>query len=72
MIKDRKYFWKGIKHDIPLCCITFFETDWQSIRQTNSEYGSTMDKLTNNQGIILCPNCLIKKLTKNSLRFELV
>lgn len=36
----------------------FFEKEWQSIRKDNKEYGKTMHKLTNNQGIIMCPDCL--------------
>lgn len=72
MTKDGKYFWKGIKHKIPLCCTMFFETEWQSIRGHNREYGDTMDKLTNNQGVILCPDCLVRKITNLSLRSELV
>ncbi len=45
----------------------FFEEEWQSIRKDNKEYGSTMHKITNNQGIILCPECLTKKITNLSL-----
>lgn len=30
-----------------------FEKEWQSIRKNNKEYGKTMHKLTNNQGIIM-------------------
>ena len=62
MTKERKHFWKGIKYEISLCCILFFENEWDSIRKNNKEYSKTMSKITNNEGIILCPNCLIKKL----------
>lgn len=61
--KDGKYFWRGIKHDIPLCCIMFFETSWQSIRKDNPSYGEIMHKFSNNQGIILCPDCLINRIS---------
>lgn len=61
-MKEGKYFWRGINYHIPICCVMFFENEWDSIRKENSEYGSLMRKLTNNQGIIFCPNCLIKKL----------
>ncbi len=60
--KFGKFFWKGIKHDIPTCCILFFENEWQIIRKDNEEYGQTMYKLTNNEGIILCPDCIRKKI----------
>lgn len=67
--KESKYFWRGIKHDIPLCCILFFESVWtKSIKQQISEYGKTMSELTKNQGIILCPDCVIKKVTAVSTR----
>lgn len=69
--KGGKYFWHGIKHKISLCCIMFFENEWQSVKKQNSEYGKTMDKLTNNQGIILCPDCVVKRITNFSLRSEL-
>lgn len=62
MRKEGKYFWRGIKHDISPCCILFFENEWESIRKNNREYGQTMNKLTNNQGIILCPDCLVNKI----------
>ncbi|MEX2193254.1 MAG: hypothetical protein WD717_07765 [Nitrosarchaeum sp.] len=57
-MKEGKYFWRGIKYNISPCCITFFENEWQLIRKDNKEYGKTMHKLTNNQGIIMCPECL--------------
>jgi len=57
--KEKKYFWKGIKHQISLCCILFFITEWQSIKQNIHEYGDKMSELTNNEGVILCPDCLI-------------
>lgn len=61
-----KYFWKGRKYNISPCCILFFENEWDSIRKKNKEYGQTMHKLTNNQGIILCPDCLIDNLIGSS------
>ena len=57
------WFWTGIKYDIPLCCIMFFETPYtDGIKKNIPEYGNSMCELTNNEGIILCPDCLIKKL----------
>jgi hypothetical protein len=59
---NNNFFWKGIKHNIPLCCIFFFESGWKSIKNEIGEYAETMDLLTNNQGIILCPDCLIENI----------
>ena len=57
-----KYFWRGIKHNISPCCIMFFENEWGHIRKDNKEYGKTMHKLTDNQGIIMCPECLTNRV----------
>ena len=27
-----RWFWKGIKHDISLCCILFFESAWSNLK----------------------------------------
>ena len=58
----KNYFWIGIKHNILPCCIMFFENEWQSIKKNMREYGNHMHIITNNQGIILCPECLINTL----------
>lgn len=60
--KAGKYFWRGIKHNISPCCILFFENEWKCIGKDNKEYGETMAILTDNQGIILCPDCLANKI----------
>ena len=65
MKKDGKYFWRGIKHEIPLCCIIFFENSWDSIRCVIPNYGNSMHKLTDNAGVILCPDCIEKKISSN-------
>ena len=62
MKREGRYFWRGIKHSIPLCCIMFFENEWDSIRKDNGEYSLTMSKMTNNEGVVLCPKCIIRKL----------
>ncbi len=36
----------------------FFGNEWEHIRKDNKEYGKTMHKLTDNQGVIMCPDCL--------------
>ena len=67
-----KWFWRGIKHEIPLCCIMFFESAWTDhIKNEIEEYSETMDKLTDNQGVILCPDCIDKKITDLVSHFEL-
>lgn len=45
-----------------LCCVDWFWNVQSSLRSTVPEYSSTMSKLTNNQGLILCPECIISKL----------
>ena len=58
--------WTGINSKISLCCIIFWECVWRvSIKYEIDDYSKTMPRLTNNQGIILCPNCIITSLCKN-------
>ena len=45
-----------------LCCVDWFWNVQSSIRSTIPEYSTTMSKLTDNQGLILCPDCLQKTL----------
>ena len=52
-----KWIKHGLKEKINICCILFFCNEWQDIKKQIPEYGS-MHKITNNAGIILCPNCL--------------
>ena len=55
--------WIGIRHEIPLCCIMFYESVWRpTIKKKIVDYSKTMSSLTNNQGIILCPDCVTKLL----------
>ena len=55
--------WTGFQCKIKECCVMFFESAWRpSIKYKIKEYGQTMHRLTNNEGIILCPECLIKKI----------
>ena len=59
--------WHGIKHKISTCCVIFFESAWStSIKKQIPEYSQTMSKLTNNQGVIMCPDCLINKMTNEN------
>lgn len=51
----------------------FFESVWADcIKNEIDEYSETMNKLTNNRGIILCPDCIVKKVTDVTLHSELV
>lgn len=60
--------WTGSECKIKECCIMFYESAWRpSIKYGIAEYGETMHKLTNNEGVILCPDCLTKKLTDVTL-----
>jgi len=55
--------WTGFENKIKECCVMFFESAWRpSIKYEIKEYGETMHKLTNNEGIILCPDCLVNKI----------
>jgi len=41
----------------------FFESAWaDNIKNEIDEYSQTMSQLTNNEGIILCPDCLVSKI----------
>ena len=60
----RGYFYAGIEERFSLCCIFFFQYVWSgNNRKFFKEYCSTMDILTHNEGLILCPDCLTKKLS---------
>ena len=44
----------------------FFETAWaNTVRNKIDEYSQTISDLTNNEGVILCPECLVKKIVKD-------
>lgn len=56
--------WTGIRNNVPLCCIMFYHSVWlPTIRHEIANYSKTMSILTENQGIILCPECIIKKIS---------
>ena len=57
--------WMGIRYEIPTCCIMFYESVWHpSIKKQIPEYSKTMSNLTNNRGVILCTDCLEKRLSQ--------
>ena len=61
-------FWTGFRNKIPLCCILFYESVWYpSIKNEIADYAKTMSRLTNNSGLVLCPECLQKKLKQELL-----
>ena len=52
-----------IEFGFPLCCVDFYCNVWCTcIRAEIPEYAETMHSLTNNQGLILCPNHILKRL----------
>lgn len=70
MMRKAEYHYQTIifqitSNKISLCCQIFFHS-WHNFRKDIPEYGYSMTLLTNNAGIILCPNCIIKKLKGES------
>ncbi len=66
------YLYAGVEEKFPLCCIFFFQDVWSGEnKKFFKEYCSTMSILTNNAGLILCPDCVTKKVTELSLHSEL-
>lgn len=68
MIKLKSYpdnqmelFW-GLKQGVKLCCILFYEYVWlRSLRpDLYDEYDT--NKITYENGIILCPECILENL----------
>ncbi len=58
------YFYAGVDEEFSLCCIFFFQYVWSGEnRKFFKEYCNTMDVLTNNQGLILCPDCVSRKIS---------
>lgn len=65
----RAYFYAGVEEGFPLCCIFFFQDIWcGENRKFFREYCSTMHVLTNNAGLIMCPNCVVKTMKNKSKR----
>ena len=64
-IRDLDFF-TGIRCGISPCCIDFYELSWlPSIKNLIPEYSETMWELSNETGILLCPDCIYKKLYLN-------
>lgn len=67
----RGYFYTGVKEGFPLCCVFFFQDVWNGEnRKVFKEYCSSMEKLTKNRGLIMCPDCVVKQITDFSLHSE--
>ena len=60
------YFKHGLNSNIPICCILFFMYEWQNIKKSIPEYLELMHKITNNEGVILCPDCIVKHHKANA------
>lgn len=66
-IRDLDFF-TGIRCSISECCIDFYELSWlPSIKNQIPEYSETMWELSDETGILLCPECIVKKLTDVTL-----
>lgn len=53
----------GVKSGIELCCIDFYELSWLPFIHTEiPEYSDTMWNLTNETGILLCPDCVADRI----------
>ncbi len=63
-ILDNTFHLYGSQFGIPLCCLIWFYNVNCVLRSTLPEYNQKMSILTNNQGVILCPKHIIKKLGK--------
>jgi|APSaa5957512535_1039671.scaffolds.fasta_scaffold415498_1 hypothetical protein len=61
-ILERTFTLSASQFGIKECCLIWFYCVDGKLRSTIPEYSETMTELSNNQGIILCPNCVIKKL----------
>lgn len=61
-----RFFWNGVKDGIPLCCVLFFDTVWDGWTERRErdlkEYGSRMHILTDNAGVMLCPECVAGRM----------
>ena len=73
MLSQQKYqeqyegdfdFFGGARCGISLCCIDFYELCWLPIiRYVIPEYTESMYELSDETGVLLCPNCIANKLS---------
>jgi len=54
------------KYGFPICCIDWFYNVDCTLRSSLPEYSETMHILSKNEGRILCPECVIRKLEEKS------
>lgn len=54
-------------YKIQLCCQIFYHS-WLNFKRDIPEYAQTMRLLSNNEGIILCPDCLMEKINEQTDR----
>ncbi|AJZ76434.2 hypothetical protein SU86_008790 [Candidatus Nitrosotenuis cloacae] len=65
-IDEHMEFFTGFEENIPLCCVLFYECAWlPAIRIKIPEYLEKMWELTTQTGVLLCPECLVKTISKN-------
>lgn len=67
-----KFSFKGLKYDIPLCCIIYFESAHRtSIRNDIPEYSKA--KIHDHiEGIIKCPDCIAYYLRPRNITIDLM
>ena len=58
----QKIIFSIVPYNIALCCQLFFHSWLNFEKDVRQKYAENMSELTNNEGIILCPDCLIKKV----------
>lgn len=57
IIRDKRWFWRGIKHEIPVCCINFFTFAYTDMYDDGLKDGWLIKELK--QGTVRCPECVI-------------
>ena len=57
-----RWVMNGFKDGINQCCILFFESAWRTLSDEVPEYSDKMYILTDNAGVILCPDCLVSTM----------
>ena len=55
------YITEGQRYGIRTCCFLFFATYHYELRRFEPEYNDQY-VLCNNEGIVLCPDCLVERL----------
>ncbi len=62
-------FFTGLKHDYKMCCVLFFLKGHMYFHRNLPEFCDQY-KLLGNNGQILCPDCLVEKLTRPKIQLS--